>query len=115
MRIALAASTLTALLCTAASTADSPAQILFNQVRENVRSALERVPRYTCVQTITRTRHRPQFGSHPNNCAGLLSARAQLTSSGLLVWHDRLRLDVAVGDKAEMFSWAGARQFETTS
>jgi hypothetical protein len=33
----------------------------------------------------------------------------------LLIWHDRLRLDVAVGDGAEMFSYAGARRFETTS
>jgi hypothetical protein len=115
MRSAIATGTITLLLCTAARTADSPAQVLFNRLRENVRGALERVPRYTCVQTITRTRHYPQYGSRPNSCAALIATRAQLPSAGLLLWHDRLRLDVAVGDKSEMFSWAGARQFETNS
>ena len=116
MRTALAACTVTVLLCATARTADSPAQELFNRLRLNVRGALERVPRYTCVQTITRTQHRPQYGAaRGNSCAALLSARTQLTSAGLLLWHDRLRLDVAVGDKSEMFSWAGARQFETNS
>src|SRR5438309_9194083 len=115
MRTALATGIITLLLCTAARTADSPAQLLFNRLRENVRGALERVPRYTCVQTITRTRHRPQYGSRPSSCAALIDSRARLQSAGLLLWHDRLRLDVAVGEKAEMFSWAGARQFETNS
>jgi hypothetical protein len=115
MRTLLAACSVAVLLCATARTADSPAQVLFNRVRENVRAALERVPRYTCVQTITRTQHRPQYGGRPNSCSALIAARAQLTSPGLLVWHDRLRLDVAVGDKSEMFSYAGARSFETTS
>src|SRR5712664_3457067 len=101
MRIVLATGTITVLLCMTAQTADSPAQVLFNRLRVNVRGALERVPRYTCVQTITRKHHRPQYGARPNSCSALIAARAQLTSPGLLVWHDRLRLDVAVGDKAE--------------
>jgi hypothetical protein len=106
---------MTLLVCTAARTADSPAQVLFNRLRENVRSALGRVPRYTCVQTVTRTQHHPQYGNRPNSCAALIRARDGLNSPGLLLWHDRLRFDVAVGEKAEMFSWAGARQFETNS
>jgi hypothetical protein len=45
MRIGPALCTMTLLVCTAARTADSPAQVLFNRLRENVRSALGRVPR----------------------------------------------------------------------
>jgi hypothetical protein len=115
MRTALAACSITVLLCMAARTEDSPAQLLFNRVRDDVRVALNRVPRYTCVQTITRTQHRPQYGIHANSCRDLIGSRDRLSSPGLLVWHDRLRLDVAVGEKSEMFSWAGARAFETNS
>jgi hypothetical protein len=115
MRIALAGAGIFALLCCPARTADTPAQILFNRLRENVRADLTRVPRYTCVQTVTRTQSRPQYGARPATCNGLIEARARLTSPSMLLWHDRLRLDVAVGDGQEMFSWAGARQFETHS
>ncbi|MES1256837.1 MAG: hypothetical protein ABUS51_00345 [Acidobacteriota bacterium] len=115
MRSALAACTMTVLLCASARTADSPAQILFNRLRENVRGDLLRAPRYTCVQTITRTQHRPQYGGRPAGCPALIAVRAELRSPGLLLWHDRLRLDVAVGEQAEMFSWAGARRFESNS
>src|SRR5882757_5565506 len=115
MRIVVATGTIAMLLCMTAQTADSPAQVLFNRVRENVRGALQRVPRYTCVQTISRTQNRPQYGARPNSCPALLAARARLSSPSLLLWHDRLRLDVAVGEKSEMFSWAGARQFETNN
>jgi hypothetical protein len=115
MRSAFAAGTLSLLLCITARTADSPAQILFNRLRENVRADLMRAPRYTCVQTVERTQHRPQYGKLPSTCPALIAARTRLSSPGVLIWHDRLRLDVAVGEKSEMFSWAGARQFETNT
>jgi hypothetical protein len=97
----------------ASLSADSPAQTLFNLVRDKILGNIERVPRYTCVETVTRVSHRPQYGNRPTSCAGLIAARAQLSSPGLLTWHDRLRLDVAVGKDSEMFSWAGAASFET--
>lgn len=115
MRSSVRACGVALLVCAAARTADSPAQVLFNRVRENVRAALERVPRYTCVQTITRKQYRPQYGGRLNSCAAAIAGREQVKSPGLMVWHDRLRLDVAVGEKAEMFSYAGARRFETGS
>ncbi len=120
MRIALAACTITVLLCMAVRTdgqgkQESPAQALFNLLRENVRADLQRAPRYTCVQTITRTQYLPQYGGKPSACAAIIAARGTLTNTGTLLWHDRLRLDVAVGENSEMFSWAGARQFESNS
>jgi hypothetical protein len=105
---------LTGLLAGAAAyTADSPAQILFTRVREKILGNNDRVPRYTCVETVTRVSHRPQYGNRPTTCSGLIAAQAQLSGPGLLTWHDRLRLDVAVGKDSEMFSWAGAASFET--
>jgi hypothetical protein len=52
----------------------------------------------------------PQAGA---SCATVIAANERNASSRILRWHDRLRLDVAVGEKSEMFSWAGASQFET--
>lgn len=67
--------------------------------------------RYTCVQTVTRQ----QFQLPPtgNSCAAAIATNERNGAERLLRWHDRLRLDVAVGEKSEMFSWAGASQFET--
>jgi hypothetical protein len=101
------------IVCAAAFTADTPAQELFNRLRAKVRENVDKVPRYTCVETIARTQHRPQYGKRIDSCPALFAARAALTSPGLLLWHDRLRLDVAVGENSEIFSWAGARRFES--
>ncbi|MDP9170230.1 MAG: hypothetical protein M3N54_06415 [Acidobacteriota bacterium] len=86
---------------------------MFNRLRVKVLENVDKVPRYTCVETVTRTQYRPQYGKRPDSCALLIAARAQNPSQGLLMWHDRLRLDVAVGESSEMFSWAGARSFES--
>jgi len=102
-------------LCLPARTADSPAQVLFNRLREHVRADLARAPRYTCVETVTRRQYRPQLAGRGSGCSAMIASRKALASPGLLLWHDRLRLDVAVGDRSEMFSWAGARSFETNN
>jgi hypothetical protein len=113
MRAALASYVLLVVACFAAFTADSPAQALFNRLRSKVRADVARAPRYTCVENVTRKRYRPQYGGRPPGCEALIAARDRLTSPGMLVWHDRLRLDVAVGADSEIFSYAGARRFET--
>ena len=102
------------LLSSAARTADNPPQVLFDAARAKVLANIAKVPRYTCVETITRTQHYPQYGVKPNSCPALIAAKARLTSPGILLWRDRLRLDVAIADGTEMFSWAGAKAFETT-
>ncbi len=90
--------------------ADSLAQTLFDRVQKNVATNLKRFPRYTCVQTIERsTFELPQTGA---TCATALASRQKNLKSRTLRWHDRLRLDVAVGERAEMVSWAGASRFE---
>jgi len=91
--------------------AESTAQLLFDKVRAGVVENVKRFPRYTCVQTIVRSQFElPDAGS---SCATAIAAHERDTSTAILRWHDRLRLDVAVGEKSEMFSWAGASQFES--
>lgn len=91
--------------------ADTYAQLLFNKVRAGVVNNVRRFPRYTCVQTVTRRQFQlPAAGS---SCASAIAVNERDNAERVLRWHDRLRLDVAVGDKSEMFSWAGASQFES--
>jgi hypothetical protein len=101
-------------VATAASSADPDPQELFRKVRARVLDDVSHVPRYTCVQTVNRAQYRPQYGTRPASCGAMIAARRQLTSYGFLIVRDRLRLDVAVVDGAEAFSWAGARRFETS-
>lgn len=91
--------------------AESTAQALFNSVRAKVVENVQKFPRYTCVQTVTRNMYvMPEAGS---SCANVIAARGRNLADRRVLWHDRLRLDVAVGEKSEMFSWAGASSFES--
>jgi hypothetical protein len=91
--------------------ADSLAQILFTKIRAGVLENVRRFPRYTCVQTVTRSQFQlPQTG---DSCANVIARNERIIAERSLRWHDRLRLDVAIGEKSEMFSWAGASQFES--
>ena len=104
MRAALLSCVLVTMASIAAFTAESPVQELFNRVRRNVLENVARVPRYTCVQTVTRKQFRPLAGFQAESCQSLIASRAGLSSPGVVVWHDRLRLDVAVGEDSEIFS-----------
>src|SRR5580658_2458066 len=99
---------------TAAITADPDPQELFRKVRAKVLDDVSHVPRYTCVQTVNRAQYRLQYAVQPGSCRATIAARTEQAPSGFLIVRDRLRLDVAVVDGAETFSWAGARRFETS-
>ncbi len=96
---------------TAVGAADSAAQILFGKIRAQVIDNINNFPRYTCVQTVVRS----QFILPPAgpSCASAIANNTRNSADAILRWHDRLRLDVAVGEKSEMFSWAGASKFES--
>lgn len=113
MRPALRSCVVLLVAVTAARTADPKPEELFNKVRAKVLDDVSHVPRYTCVQTVNRAQYRPQYGVK-SSCRSIIAARRQLASPGYLIVRDRLRLDVAVVDGAETFSWAGARRFETS-
>jgi hypothetical protein len=91
--------------------AGDAAQELFNTTRANVVANLKQFPRYVCVQTVTRLQYQlPPAGS---SCASVIAARDRKSADRVLRSRDRLRLDVAVGDKSDMYSWAGASQFDS--
>src|SRR5579863_586183 len=108
MSIALPGCALWLAAATAASTADPVVEELFQQARAKVLDNARRMPRYTCVETISRTQYEP-VPSSPSSCA----TRRVGKPRGNLMVRDRLRLDVAVVDDGEIFSWAGAGKFET--
>jgi hypothetical protein len=87
------------------------AQELFDKTQANVIDNLKRFPRYVCVQTVTRMQYQlPAAGA---SCASAIANNERNSADRILRWHDRLRLDVAVGEKSDMYSWAGASQFES--
>jgi len=108
MSVAPRSCTLLLALATTAG-AGPEAKELFNQARDKVLDNGRRMPRYTCVETISRTQYQPP--ASPANCKSPIAVRR--TSRGNLMARDRLRLDVAVVDGGEIFSWVGARRFET--
>lgn len=85
-------------------------QDLFNRTRKNVLANLDQTPRYTCIETITREVRRTV---RPREACTPTLVNAAANAYGEVLWHDRLRLDIAVINGSETFSWAGARQFET--
>ncbi len=70
----------------------TPETILLGRTRYHMVETLRRIPNYTCLETIERTIRQPR------------SKRATLV--------DALRLEVAVVDGKELFSWPGERQFK---
>ena len=69
------------------------------------------MPRYTCVQTITRTYYEGKHHFEHPSCSSLITAhdtrRKKLPVEG---W-DRLRLEVALVDGKSVYSWVGAPRF----
>lgn len=104
MRVVFRSCALLLAAAMAGSTADPVVDELLKQAREKVHDNARRMPRYTCVETVSRAQYQPAPGK---------PAKCQSASRGNLVLRDRLRLDVAVVDGGEMFSWAGAGKFET--
>lgn len=104
--IFLAASLLTAV----AQSADDADSVL-SRARERLLGDLERLPRYTCVQTITRRYYRPQMEGA--SCKKLMDAYATGKSHAKPRGWDRLRLEVAIVDRENVFSWVGAPRFES--
>lgn len=92
---------------------DDPIAVLM-RVRDKVMANAERIPNYTCVETIVRDWYDYAAGTPPRSCDALLGRRKRAGAGTLLslATTDRLRLDVALADSQEIYSWAGAARFE---
>ncbi len=87
---------------------------LLQQARAKIVENVEKLPKYTCVQTVRRSRFETLSRSRGNPCSHVLQSDA---NSGqprpILSWTDRFKLDVTVSGGVEIFSWAGAREFQS--
>ena len=94
--------------------AQTDARGLLLKIRDNVLHTLDRLPRYMCTQTITRSQYEPDRYAYVKNCEDLEVSRG--TAYKLLhTVSDRLRLDVAIAAQREMYSWVGENQFRNRS
>jgi len=87
---------------------------LLNQARAKIVENIERLPKYTCLQTV----HRSRFQMFPpvrvSSCGHVeISRAAKIQPQMMLAWTDRFKLDVTVSGGAEILSWAGAGQFQS--
>jgi len=85
---------------------------LYARTRDRVIEQIDRLPRYTCVQTITRHTYNNPSVKKSMACENVL--RNQQSQRLAPVEWDRLRIDVAIADKQEVYSWVGAARFEET-
>ncbi|HEX2331248.1 MAG TPA: hypothetical protein VHN74_21165, partial [Candidatus Angelobacter sp.] len=79
--------------------------------KERLLADLKRMPRYTCVQTITRTYYDLRRAAHGSSCSDLIRARRSKRNASSAFGWDRLRLEVAWVDGNNMYSWVGAPSF----
>jgi hypothetical protein len=90
-----------------------PSELLL-RVRENVMRTVDRLPRYMCTQTIDRSQYEPDRHIFVKDCEELELSRG--TRWNLLrTTSDRLRLDVGVVARREIYSWVGENQFGNRS
>ncbi len=107
----IAAALLPVTLCVAEV---DPAALL-ERARAGIRESVAGLTKYTCVQTVQRSRFDAFYGDHKGGCVyEKESAAGNRTPLIMLAWTDRLKLDVTVADGGEMFSWAGAREFQSS-
>jgi hypothetical protein len=93
-----------------------PTEVLRRATEKALASAKE-TPNYTCVETVSRDYFEPAAVSLPRACSVLLEQRRHPTPDLVLRMYsaDRLRLDVTLAGKGEIYSWAGASRFDDTT
>ena len=97
---------------------DSPAddaKALLVQVRKKLMLTVNRLPRYMCTETIDRSTFRPKTKLKGVFCDDLAVLRKKTDWRVRENTSDRLRLDVAVSGRLEMYSWAGEGRFQDRS
>ena len=83
---------------------------LFHRVQARLLADWASMPRYTCMQKITRRLYRAD-GKSPQSCSAILAHRALRRHEPSLLSWDHLELEVAVAERREVHSWPGASSF----
>uniref|UniRef100_Q028Q5 Uncharacterized protein n=1 Tax=Solibacter usitatus (strain Ellin6076) TaxID=234267 RepID=Q028Q5_SOLUE len=96
-----------------AAAAYEPTEVLTRAIQRAIDRS-RAIPNYTCVETVTRVYFSPAATSLPRDCAILLEQRRHPTPDIILHPYstDRLRLDVTMSSRGEIFSWPGASRFD---
>jgi hypothetical protein len=84
---------------------------ILSRARKEIAATMQRVPRYSCVQTIDRSYFTRAASNRipATGCDDAAKGHASLRLDAT----DRVRLEVAEGPNAEMHAWPGAAKFET--
>jgi hypothetical protein len=93
-----------------AQTKPDPADVL-QRTGERLLADLKRMPRYTCVQTITRTYYEGKHQFARPSCSSLISEHNARKKKLPVEGWDRLRLEVALVEGTSVYSWVGAPRF----
>ena len=90
-----------------------PTEVL-RRATEKALASAKTIPNYTCVETVSRDYFEPAAVSLPRACSVLLEQRRHPTPDLVLRLYstDRLRLDVTLTNRGEIYSWSGASRFE---
>lgn len=94
------------LFATASYGAELTSQEIFSRVRQKVAKQISATSNYTCIQTVDRSIH---FDPRSRKAG---CARSDPKGEKPFM-HDRLRLDVAVSEGNEIFSWHGGSKFSS--
>lgn len=100
--------------CLAVHAAEPDPDAVIKRATETVVASAARIPSYTCVETIAREYYWPAAATLPRSCPVLMRERQHPTPDLVLrrAATDRLRLEVAMTRKGEIFSWVGASRFD---
>lgn len=82
------------------------------RTRDRLLADLNRMPRYTCVETIRRIYYDARFGSQGSSCTALVDAHDRGKHRVHAFAWDRLRLEVAWVNNRNVFSWVGMPEFD---
>jgi hypothetical protein len=102
--------TLLSTLAPAQTPSEPTPAAVFESARRRLLSDMERQPRYTCAQNVTRQLYRTT-SRKKQSCSAIIAAfDARKHDPPLASWN-RLQLDVAFVDNHEIHSWPGASRF----
>ena len=88
-----------------------PAALLL-QARTKIVEDNHKLTKHTCVQTVRRSRFEALLNGRSNPCGH--AGQAEGPFSPMLASTDQFKLEVTISDGAEIFSWVGAREFQSS-
>jgi hypothetical protein len=113
LRTCSASATLLCMALTIGAQAPPDPEQVLAKARDNILDRTDRLPNYTCVQTVDRQYlHLKQPVFPVLSCDDMSAKRNKKNNLLYLEATDRLRLDVKVAGGTEIGAWAGASHFD---